>query len=608
MKYRTTGMNRVLITFIFFSLMTAGASALDAVPFRSFEPGGDTGGIEAWSNPVVHPVATRDGGGDRGPGTVGDRVWNDANRNGEQDEAASEGINGVTVNLYADVNSNGSYDSGTDTLVTSTVTADDGGADPGFYQFSAAAGDYLILIPASEFQSGGELEGYLRSATNFTWLTEATDSDGVEDASGNVVIATSIVDDQSVDDLDMGFHQTLLEDRFGVRLQLTSPFSGGNYYPFLLSSFTPTKNTGTIDHVVNDWYGNWTFSSFTRTDIRGQWPSGSEYYDVEALYVDDDCENLYLAIVCSIPFDKDWGQLFTGGQRGPGIWDPRVSTGEHWIHSGDVSLNLSLDSDRDERDSDTWQYNFGIDITHDNRNDRDSQNNVRLRDSDLGNHLWRTSYDPGGSDIEDPGNGYDWYTAAAGYNVQAHWEHTNFDPDSTQSATSPVLEDLGTVAVHYYRYTFPLGREENNAETWIIEATIPLSIFGDEAPSYGDSYGIHYSEGCRNDGNSTDAVIELVGDIDSDCSFSPTPSITPTFTYSPTFTPTLTPTITLTPTDTPTLTPTVTLTPTNTPTLTPTVTLTPTDTPTLTPTVTLTPTDTPTLTPTVTLTPTDTPT
>jgi hypothetical protein len=94
----------------------------------------------------------------------------------------------------------------------------------------------------------------------------------------------------------------------------------------------------------------------------------------------------------------------------------------------------------------------------------------------------------------------------------------------------------------------------------------------------------------------------------------PTISLTPTNTETPTQTPTITPTISLTPTNTPTetLTPTVTETPTETPTptptITPTISETPTQTPTETPTPTVTETPTNTPTPTVTETPTNTPT
>ena len=115
--------------------------------------------------------------------------------------------------------------------------------------------------------------------------------------------------------------------------------------------------------------------------------------------------------------------------------------------------------------------------------------------------------------------------------------------------------------------------------------------------------------------NAVTAVVQC-----STPTFTPTPTVTNTFTVTPTRTPSPTPTNTFTPTNTPTITPsptptnTPTITPTKTPTSTPTNTFTPTNTPTFTPsptptyTPTVTPTKTPSPTPTNTVTPTNTPT
>ena len=55
------------------------------------------------------------------PGSIGDRVWNDLNRNGLQDSGES-GISGVRVELWVDSDNNGSHD----TLVTTTTTNSSG--------------------------------------------------------------------------------------------------------------------------------------------------------------------------------------------------------------------------------------------------------------------------------------------------------------------------------------------------------------------------------------------------------------------------------------------------------------------------------------------------
>jgi hypothetical protein len=83
--------------------------------------------------------------------TLGDRVYNDLNKNDVYD--SGEGKDGVLLNLYIDNGSTpGVLDAG-DTFVTSTTTA--GG---GLYSFSSLApGDYIVEVAASNFLSGHAL-------------------------------------------------------------------------------------------------------------------------------------------------------------------------------------------------------------------------------------------------------------------------------------------------------------------------------------------------------------------------------------------------------------------------------------------------------------------
>ena len=76
-------------------------------------------------------------------GTLGNYVWFDANANCLQDDAASNGINGVKVYLYKDNGS--SY-----VLFDSTVTANDAGSNPGYYNFIiTSSGNYKVKFPTS---------------------------------------------------------------------------------------------------------------------------------------------------------------------------------------------------------------------------------------------------------------------------------------------------------------------------------------------------------------------------------------------------------------------------------------------------------------------------
>ncbi|MCF8428023.1 MAG: PKD domain-containing protein [Bacteroidia bacterium] len=74
-------------------------------------------------------------------GSLGNYVWNDANGNGLQDEPAAKGMNGVTVYLYKQVAS-------VYVVVDTTVTANDLGGNPGYYNFIIeTSGNYKVLFP-----------------------------------------------------------------------------------------------------------------------------------------------------------------------------------------------------------------------------------------------------------------------------------------------------------------------------------------------------------------------------------------------------------------------------------------------------------------------------
>jgi 5-hydroxyisourate hydrolase-like protein (transthyretin family)/protocatechuate 3,4-dioxygenase beta subunit len=75
-------------------------------------------------------------------GSVGNYVWSDLNNNGSNDEPSTAGINGVTVELW---------NATTNTLVSSTTTANDGSSNPGYYNFTVCtSGDYKVKFPTTE--------------------------------------------------------------------------------------------------------------------------------------------------------------------------------------------------------------------------------------------------------------------------------------------------------------------------------------------------------------------------------------------------------------------------------------------------------------------------
>jgi PKD repeat protein len=78
-------------------------------------------------------------------GTIGNYVWSDLNNNGINDEPTSAGLNGVTVELW---------NATTNTLVSSTTTANNGG-NPGYYNFVICNdGDYYVKFPVTNGVNG----------------------------------------------------------------------------------------------------------------------------------------------------------------------------------------------------------------------------------------------------------------------------------------------------------------------------------------------------------------------------------------------------------------------------------------------------------------------
>ncbi|QDT71152.1 DUF11 domain-containing protein [Lacipirellula limnantheis] len=90
---------------------------------------------------------------------LGDRVWNDANNNSQLDNG-EQGISGVKLNLYSDVDANNQFTPGVDTFVATTNTN-----GTGFYQFTdLLPGHYIVQVDSSNFNAGQALEG-LKSST-----------------------------------------------------------------------------------------------------------------------------------------------------------------------------------------------------------------------------------------------------------------------------------------------------------------------------------------------------------------------------------------------------------------------------------------------------------
>lgn len=118
--------------------------------------------------------------------SLGNRVWFDTD-NSSTINGTEVGVNGVDVELYAADGSGNPTGAVLDTQTT---------ANGGYYRFDGLdSGDYVVVIPASEFGAGGTLIGYWSSGTTLsgTAITEAAspDPDNDTDSEDNGSLQTS---------------------------------------------------------------------------------------------------------------------------------------------------------------------------------------------------------------------------------------------------------------------------------------------------------------------------------------------------------------------------------------------------------------------------------
>lgn len=275
----------------------------------------------------------------------------------------------------------------------------------------------------------------------------------------------------------------LFDEYLGVNPSLgaaqTDTINGGTYRPFASGSLLPNNHLDTVDYVVDDWYGSWSFTnpgSLQSGSGAGQVPSGGEPYDVEAIYFDDTASDLYIVIVTS--FDPP-----------PGHYESRIS-GSPLVVSGDLAIDLREGSPH----TDGFRYNYGVNINFEVQ-PTDPDDNATSGGSTIGSTLYHTSNS-------------DWYTGTPVYAVDAQGEFTNFDPNHSGFGGTA----LGSTTVSYELWDSRLGGQECRYNTYVIEVIIPRNLlpFLEE----GDEISVQWVEGCRNDASGTNAVLHLDGDID----------------------------------------------------------------------------------------------
>ncbi|GBC61613.1 hypothetical protein DENIS_2575 [Desulfonema ishimotonii] len=156
--------------------------------------------------------------------SIGNRVWEDTDRDSYCAMSDENLMNGVTINLYRDTDGNNLFTPGTDEFLGTTVTLSHDGED-GYYRFdNLCEGDYIVQVGPANFEAGGVLYGYESSAGAPDPDNDADNDDNGYPLDGYGVVSYAVTltrDGEPVNDGD-GEARTNLTVDFGFFTE-TSP-------------------------------------------------------------------------------------------------------------------------------------------------------------------------------------------------------------------------------------------------------------------------------------------------------------------------------------------------------------------------------------------------
>ncbi len=212
---------------------------------------------------------------------IGDYVWEDSDVDGTQDEG-NTGINGVTVNLYRD-DGDGIPEPGLDdgAPISTTVTTDDGGGNPGYYIFdNLIPDDYFIRFVAPT--------GYAESPQDQGADTADSDADVVT----GITIVTTLDPGERDMTWDAGYFQPvslgnrvwLDADADGVQDAGESNIPGVELALFLADGTTPAVDVDgvAVAHETTDASGTYNFTNLPPGDyvvqvLASNWNAGNVF-------------------------------------------------------------------------------------------------------------------------------------------------------------------------------------------------------------------------------------------------------------------------------------------------------------------------------------------
>jgi VCBS repeat-containing protein len=273
---------------------------------ETITPTGDTS--TASDGTVTHPNLTQ------ATLTLGNLVFSDLNKNGIFD-GTDTGIGNVTVKLYIDNGTAaGVWDAG-DTQVTSTTTSNVAGT-VGQYSFTnLAPGDYIVVIPSTNFASGQPLNALVpHSGALDPDNNTDNDNNGIAVSGGNVASqaitlafdteTTNTAGADTNNTLDFGFQTNsppvanadplAATDEDTPAIYAASAFTGNDTDPdgdtFAITSVgSPSHGTavlngdGTVTYTPTGNYNGTDSFSYTITDSHGATASATASLTVNAV-------------------------------------------------------------------------------------------------------------------------------------------------------------------------------------------------------------------------------------------------------------------------------------------------------------------------------------
>ncbi len=202
--------------------------------------------------------------------SVGDRIWHDDNRNGQQDDGEL-GISNVLLYLYRDTDRDNAFTPSVDEyldLVFSGATGD--------YRFDGLMdGDYVVQVAQSNFDDGGVLAGWQNTVGSADPDDDPSNTDdngaplsghGVVSTAISLTVGTEPIDDGDTDNdtnltVDFGFYQTV---EIGNYVWIEDDSDGnaltGATTPVTNTTVTATSADGTIYTGVTDANGIYTIT------------------------------------------------------------------------------------------------------------------------------------------------------------------------------------------------------------------------------------------------------------------------------------------------------------------------------------------------------------